>query len=135
MPRTSPLFTAPGGNAPAAPPVLDAVATAPALERATFVCCVGPPPPPPGSHASISTRRETPPNAPVMLTRIRSVVVCANVTVRFTRLLPVTLPTTTHADPFHVSTVNAVRPYVVKVVASVGSTPPPAASCNEYTTT
>ena len=54
--------------------------------------------------------------------RIRSVANDANDTVRLTRLLPLTLPSVTHAVPFHPCTWNAVIPYYEKVIASVGST-------------
>ena len=41
---------------------------------------------------------------------------------RLTRLLPLTLPKVTQAEPFQPCTVNAVTPYRLKVSVSVGST-------------
>ena len=56
-------------------------------------------------HASISvTRDQIPSFDPVMNTRIRSVVYGVNDTVRFTRLLPLTVPSVTHAAPFQACT-------------------------------
>ena len=42
---------------------------------------------------------------------MRSVVYAAKFTVRLTRLLPLTLPSVTQAEPFQPCTVNAVMPY------------------------
>jgi len=50
------------------------------------------------------------PRAASMLTRIRSVVNVVKVTVRFTRLLPLTVARVTHVVPFHPSTVKSVTP-------------------------
>src|SRR6187397_84772 len=80
---------------------------------------------PPGAaaatpHASISTRRVSVVGVRLTFTRIRSVVNAPNVTVRFTRLLPATLPRSTHAEPFQPSTVKSMGPRFVNVIASVG---------------
>ena len=54
---------------------------------------------------------------------------------RFTRLLPLTVPSVTQADPFQADTVNEVTPHCENVVAPVGSTGAAGLSCNVYTTT
>ena len=54
--------------------------------------------------------------------RMRVVAVGLKVTVRLTRLLPVTLAALTQALPFHSWTSKAVMPYWLKVSVSVGST-------------
>src|SRR6266567_7950128 len=70
--------------------VLDALATAPSAERATLdVPALTP-------QASTSVMRDDEASAPVILMRMRSVVYCAKLTVRLTRLLPLTLPSVTH---------------------------------------
>src|SRR5450432_348416 len=61
-------------------------------------------------HASTSVMREKEASAAVTLMRMRLVVYGAKLTLRFTRLLPVTLPSVTHADPFQPCTLNAVTP-------------------------
>ena len=66
--------------------------------------------------------REKLARAPVTLMRMRLVVKAEKLTVRLTRLLPLTLPRFTHAEPFQPCTVNAVIPYRLKVIVSVGST-------------
>src|SRR4029079_8151168 len=76
-------------------------------------------------HASISVRREYPPLPPVMLTRMRSVVVAVNETWRLTRLLPATLPSVTQAAPFQLCTWKSVTPYAVNVSVLGGSTGKP----------
>ena len=57
-----------------------------------------------------------------MLIRTLVVVVAVKGTVRLTRLLPVTEPWVTQAEPLHVWTSNAVSPRRVKVSVSLGST-------------
>ena len=52
--------------------------------------------------------------------RMRSVVNGAKVTVRLTRLLPVTVASVDQALPVHACTRNAVIPYCVNVIVSVG---------------
>ena len=68
-------------------------------------------PPPLTVHASTSTTREYWYKALVTLMRMRSVVVGAKVTVRLTRLLPVTVPSVTQALPFQPCTWKSVTPY------------------------
>ena len=53
--------------------------------------------------------------------RMRSVATAAKVTVRLTRLLPVTVACVTQAEPFQVCTWKAVTPHWLKVIASVGA--------------
>ena len=64
--------------------------------------------------------REYVASAALTRTRTRSVATGAKVTVRLTRLLPVTVACVTQADPFQVWTWNAVTPYCENVIASVG---------------
>ena len=56
------------------------------------------------------------------LMRMRSVVVALKLTVRLTRLLPLTVPRVTQALPIQPWTVKSVIPYPPKVMVSVGST-------------
>ena len=55
-----------------------------------------------------------------MLTRMRSVVKAVKLTLRLTRLLPLTVASVTQEEPFQPWTVKAVTPYLLKVVVSVG---------------
>src|ERR1700675_2424844 len=97
--------------------VLDADATPPLLASATLICA-GPALTP---QASISVMREEPASALVTLMRMRSVVVVVKLTVRLTRLLPLTLPSVTQEPPIQPWTAKAVTPHWLKVMVSVGS--------------
>ena len=108
----SPLIAAEAENP--GPYWLDALAIAPALARATFDCAATP-------QASISMMRAHESGEAVARTRMRLVVKGAKVMVRFTRLLPVTVPSVTQPAPFQPSTTNPVSPYWLKVIVSVGS--------------
>src|SRR6185312_700467 len=70
-----------------------------------------------------------------MLTRMRSVETGVKETLRFTRLLALTLPTVTQEEPFHACTSKSVTPKLVKVIESVGCTGAPGLSCSENTVT
>jgi hypothetical protein len=61
---------------------------------------------------------------------MRSVAKAVKLTVRLTRLLPVTVPNVTHAEPFQPSTLKSVVPQVPKVIVSVGSTGLERLSCS-----
>ena len=65
-----------------------------------------------------------------MLTRMRSVLKAAKLTVRLTRLLPLTAPRVTQAAPFHPCTWKSVTPYCVKVSVAGGSTGLAKLSCS-----
>src|ERR1700694_5883100 len=84
--------------------VVDALATAPVAASATLE---GPALTP---HASTSVMRDDEFSAPVMLIRMRLVVYCAKLTVRLTRLLPLTLPSVSHELPFQAWTLKSVTP-------------------------
>src|SRR5881296_689607 len=73
-------------------------------------------------HASISVMRDHLPSVLVMLTRIAFVVNAEKLTLRLTRLLPLTAANVTQLDPFQPCTLKPVTPYSENVNVSVGST-------------
>src|SRR6266436_517024 len=89
-----------------------------------------PPPPPPleppplaAVQASTSVSSLQPSFEALVTTRILLVVIAVKLNFRHTLLLPVTLPpsTVTQLEPFQYCTSNAVTPYKLKVMVSVGS--------------
>src|SRR5450755_3596066 len=85
----------------------DTLATPPLLASATLNCVGGPAFTP---QASISVRREKLLRPLVTLMRMRSVVVGAKLTVRLTRLLPLTVPKVIQLAPSQPWTVKSVTP-------------------------
>src|SRR2546430_2369040 len=75
-----------------------------------------------GSEGGVSTTRDRLVGVRLMFTRMRSVVNAVKFTLRFTRLLPVTVPSGTHEIPSKPSTVKSRTPSALNVIASLGST-------------
>src|SRR5688572_13685825 len=114
MPLRSLLIVALAGYEPLYE--LDAVAVAPRVESAKFVDVAAE-----VAQASTSVMRAWFERPIVTFTRIRSVVKAANVTVRLTNALPVTVARVTQLEPFQPCTEKSRKPYRENVMVSVGS--------------